>query len=384
MFAQVESKENASETECVLSIRDLVVPSVVQNGTKSSIVLDCDYEFEDPSAKEGLVVKWFFNNNPTPVYQWIVGKKPQAFGIFKNKLNLGHRASTDDFKVYRAMQIMNPTIELSGEYMCLVSNFENEKSEVKKMTVFVKEKGIDLIIDETIDNKTEKANKIRIKCEVDDVYPEPNMTIRMDDRELDAVVQRQQNDTTDLYSIEAFVELDVKTLKSASITFDCILSIPEANYTAHEYEDYQINILTTTTELDSTTSTTEYPTSTTTDMTTTTTDVTSTTTDLSETTTFSSDEPNDQGIGAAVHCRRREGTVESGLPSGTDYQGSQIWRKTVFYLRWRFGSQFARSSAASVGGINSEQCRDAVRQMIIPLVSTPSDFTPKNFQTVNN
>lgn len=55
------------------------------------------------------------------------------------------------------------------------------------------------------------------------------------------MVQRQQNDTTDLYSIEAFVELDVKTLKSASITFDCILSIPEANYTAHEYEDYQIN-----------------------------------------------------------------------------------------------------------------------------------------------
>lgn len=44
----------------------------------------------------------------------------------------------------------------------------------------VKEKGIDLIIDETIDNKTERANKIRIKCEVEDVYPEPELSIKLD------------------------------------------------------------------------------------------------------------------------------------------------------------------------------------------------------------
>lgn len=44
----------------------------------------------------------------------------------------------------------------------------------------MKEKGIDLIIDETIDNKTERANKIRIKCEVEDVYPEPELSIKLD------------------------------------------------------------------------------------------------------------------------------------------------------------------------------------------------------------
>lgn len=32
--------------------------------------------------------------------------------------------------------ILNPTIELTGEYMCLVSNFENEVSEKEEMTVW--------------------------------------------------------------------------------------------------------------------------------------------------------------------------------------------------------------------------------------------------------
>lgn len=228
------------ETECVLEIRNLVVPEVVQNGTKSSIVLDCDYELDDPSAKDGLVVKWFFRNNPTPVYQWIVGKKPQAFGLFKSRLNLSHRASNEETKAHRAMMILNPTIELTGEYMCLVSNFESEKSEVKNMTVFVKEDKIDLIIDETIDNRTEKASKIRIKCEVEDVFPEPDMVIRVDGKVINAEINKEQNETTDLFDIEAFVVLDVKTLKSA-VTFDCELSIDDADYTAHNFVDYEVN-----------------------------------------------------------------------------------------------------------------------------------------------
>lgn len=233
----------SKETECKLSIRDLNVPPVVQNGTKSSIVLDCDYDFEDKSDRQGLVVKWYFKNNPTPVYQWIVGNKPQAFGIFKNRLNLGYKASTDEAKQFRAMMILNPTIELTGEYMCLVSNFENEVSEKEEMTVWVKEKGIDLIIDETIDNKTERANKIRIKCEVEDVYPEPELSIKLDGKVANAEVSKTQNDSTDLYSIEAFIVLDVKSIRSPDSTVDigCELNIANANYTVTKVDTYEVN-----------------------------------------------------------------------------------------------------------------------------------------------
>lgn len=53
------------------------MPEVAQLG--DPVVLDCDYTLEE-SLDEGLVVKWFFNEKPTPIYQWIPTKKPQELG----------------------------------------------------------------------------------------------------------------------------------------------------------------------------------------------------------------------------------------------------------------------------------------------------------------
>jgi hypothetical protein len=43
-------------------------------------VLDCEYTLAPEEEGAGLVVKWFFNSQPAPVYQWIPGKKPQVKG----------------------------------------------------------------------------------------------------------------------------------------------------------------------------------------------------------------------------------------------------------------------------------------------------------------
>lgn len=58
-----------------LQITDLRVPHSVRNGSVYAI-LDCEYALlpEDTSPNSGLVVKWFFNRQPSPVYQWIPGK----------------------------------------------------------------------------------------------------------------------------------------------------------------------------------------------------------------------------------------------------------------------------------------------------------------------
>lgn len=53
------------------------MPEVAQLG--DPVVLDCDYTLEE-SLVEGLVVKWFFNEKPLPIYQWIPNKKPQELG----------------------------------------------------------------------------------------------------------------------------------------------------------------------------------------------------------------------------------------------------------------------------------------------------------------
>jgi len=97
-------------------IRELSVPQTVKNGTEEPVILDCDYTLNSDSEKLGLVVKWFFNRGPTPVYQWVFGQKPQGLGILRDRLNLDYVASDKDWAAHRALSINHPTTELTGEW----------------------------------------------------------------------------------------------------------------------------------------------------------------------------------------------------------------------------------------------------------------------------
>lgn len=120
---------------CSVKIIDLKVPEIIRLGGQDSVILDCEYDAEDTN---GLVVKWFFKNKTQPVYQWIPTKKPQELGILKGKLDLSYKVSDDMFKAHRALRIVKPGTELSGEYTCVVSTFLAEDKKTKHMTVFGK------------------------------------------------------------------------------------------------------------------------------------------------------------------------------------------------------------------------------------------------------
>lgn len=116
----------------------LRVPESIRNGSESGALLDCMYTLDsnELSQNSGLVVKWFFNRSANPVYQWIHNQKPQVAGILKNRLKLDYKASHDHTSMYRALKIIRPTIELSGEYKCLVSTNHDEDFMMKTMIVF--------------------------------------------------------------------------------------------------------------------------------------------------------------------------------------------------------------------------------------------------------
>ncbi|PSN52838.1 hypothetical protein C0J52_09678 [Blattella germanica] len=122
-----------------VQIKDLRVPPTVKNGSRYAL-LDCEYTLKpdelNADAYSGLVVKWYFNNSPSPVYQWIPGQKPQDLGVLRGKLDLSHRASDHGATMHRALYIPNPTTELSGDYKCLVSTFSDEDFMTKKMVVY--------------------------------------------------------------------------------------------------------------------------------------------------------------------------------------------------------------------------------------------------------
>lgn len=212
-----------------VKINELRVPEVIRHGTAA--LLDCDYTLEDSVDHTGLVVKWFFNDQSRPVYQWIPGaKKPQGLGVLKNKLNLEYRASSDERTMHRALHILHPSAELSGEYTCVVSTFVNEDKQTKRMLVFVPERSLLLRHGKTEDGSPNVA------CTAEGVFPQPEMTVRMAHEEVESkTVLRREGDG--LYDISAVATLPDGAM-DVPTEFACELRVPAANYTVRRESVY--------------------------------------------------------------------------------------------------------------------------------------------------
>ncbi|KAG6461988.1 hypothetical protein O3G_MSEX012983 [Manduca sexta] len=106
----------------VQSVRivNMRVPEAIQYGTRDKVTLDCEYNTRNVT---GLVVKWFYNDRSQQVYQWIPPQKPQALGLLKDKLDLNFKVSNDPYTQQRALRIVQPVPELTGNYTCVVSTF---------------------------------------------------------------------------------------------------------------------------------------------------------------------------------------------------------------------------------------------------------------------
>ena len=76
-----------------VEIRSMRVPSVVETGVQDHVILDCNYDINEMEASQ-VDIKWFFNDNPQPFFQWIPGRKPQTIGeLFQNRIDLEYMAT---------------------------------------------------------------------------------------------------------------------------------------------------------------------------------------------------------------------------------------------------------------------------------------------------
>lgn len=117
-----------------LVIKSINVPSAVKLGDVDSVILDCDYALENTSSL-GLVVKWFFNDDQV-IYQWIHGRDPVANELIAKHVNLTYKASDDPFTEYRAIKLDTPGIDLTGDYTCVISTFEDERVANASMVIY--------------------------------------------------------------------------------------------------------------------------------------------------------------------------------------------------------------------------------------------------------
>jgi hypothetical protein len=128
----------------VLEIRELLIPHFVENGTEDSVVLDCIYSLDEIDDRK-LVVKWFLNDDPEPIYQWIAELgTPTTSGRLHGRINLDYTVnSADPLIKYRALNLLRPTIDLSGRYSCHVQSLKSHDSQEETMIVY----GMDMTSD---------------------------------------------------------------------------------------------------------------------------------------------------------------------------------------------------------------------------------------------
>ncbi|XP_075227587.1 uncharacterized protein LOC142328028 [Lycorma delicatula] len=211
-----------------VQITDLRVPRSVKNGS-TSVLLDCEYTLrpDETTTDAGLVVKWFFNKTPAPVYQWIPGKKPQELGILKGRLKLDHRASHHPATMHRALYILNPTTELAGEYKCAVSTFNDEDFMIKTMIVYVPERRLELL------QRKPDLDSVNISCIAQGIYPEPRLLLYTEMKENQRVavpgVKVQTTVRSGTFDVSANVLLSDEGLASPTV-FSCELKIPNTEY----------------------------------------------------------------------------------------------------------------------------------------------------------
>ncbi|CAG0893222.1 unnamed protein product [Darwinula stevensoni] len=227
------------------------VPQVVENGTSTPILLDCDYEFSEVENMS-LVIKWFLDDFLKPVYQWIPGQRPQVLGVLKGRLNLSYVASSDVFKRHRAIEILQPTTELSGTYRCQVESFTSEDTMEGTMTVYCEMSDSSLEFVSTSEEKNKiffsisltlkapprwmemrgekpASDRVNVSCIAERVFPKPKMELWKNDltgRSEMLGTRTRSEEKEYSYDVIVWKLIDDWSLEEQTI-FECLLHIPK-------------------------------------------------------------------------------------------------------------------------------------------------------------
>lgn len=216
------------EVSCV-HILHLSVPKWVENGTEDSVLLDCVYNVGKDDKQ--LVVKWFLNDDPQPVYQWIPELDKRHVSVrLMGRLNLDFSLSSgNSFTKFRALNLVRPTTELGGRYSCHVNSLAGQDSESGLMTVYAPPKRFDFSYERVSSHVT------NLSCEAEGVFPLPTVFLYQSSSQ-DLVarpvgIAPSVTQAGGAYRVRLSYALDSRTLeRSVEHVFECVLSIPETNF----------------------------------------------------------------------------------------------------------------------------------------------------------
>lgn len=218
------------EASQCLQITNLDVPSsyIIPRGEEPSedLILDCEFELDEATAA-GFVLKW--KHNGLQIYQWIpVMMKPVALSSFKGHIDLDHPVSDDRFQKYRALKLINPAANFTGNYSCSVQTYEDNEIKTSHLQIIVPEVEFNLTY-----NRGNNGSVV-VSCGVSDIFPKPELSLFIDESQAKNVVLSEEQ-VQGSYDVILHHVLNDDS-KDASIS--CQLSIPGTNYTKKREKMY--------------------------------------------------------------------------------------------------------------------------------------------------
>lgn len=186
------------EPVLALQIERLEMPEAIESGHHhDSVVLDCVYSYNITRDKD-LVVKWFRNQETTPLYQWIPALNTRLFHhSYKNYLDEMYKHNDNDLEKFRAIRIKHPVRELSGLYSCEVISQEDEKQKSQHLYIYDKPYSFDLRVN---------SSGLSITCTASVTEPDAVLSLyRIDYDATESVVNKIKLNAT-LRSLDDFIE----------------------------------------------------------------------------------------------------------------------------------------------------------------------------------
>ncbi|GAB0089522.1 uncharacterized protein DMENIID0001_040840 [Sergentomyia squamirostris] len=213
-------------------IRELRVPQTyvlddAPNSIRQPLILDCLYDV-DP-GESGFVLKWLLNDQP--VYQWIPGSKAYPISIFRGRVDTKYEASSLPESKHRAVAVIKPTWNMTGDYTCSVQTFQSQDKKSAHLQIVVPDKDFDLTY------RCCDQNYFVVECSTLKVFPEPSLTLTVDDMLVDSGTERKRKKENGLYESILTWRVPREHLEPP-VTFNCALTIPGTNYTARRETIY--------------------------------------------------------------------------------------------------------------------------------------------------
>jgi len=212
-----------------VDIISMDIPQVAESG--KDLVLDCKFQYR-PEEEDQLEIKWYFNNSPTPIYQWLpaMDTGPQIIDPrFASYMDLLYTVNGDKYEKHRAFHLVNVTHHLSGSYMCKVSSLVDEDFNQKNLIVYVPPSLVKFS-----HKNQEEDGTTELVCSAHGIYPAPAARViwsdGMGEQEIDKTVVEENEDG--LFSI--ILSTSIHTQSIRGVQLGCEISIPGTDFKIKE------------------------------------------------------------------------------------------------------------------------------------------------------